>query len=69
MLAHVPENTVEAAYNRAAYIGRRRKLSVIWASLLLNGFPPALSLLDGPSLNANCNAQTLAGREATLSKA
>src|SRR3546814_8739227 len=33
MLAHVPTNKVEGAYNRAAYMERRRELAIIWAEL------------------------------------
>jgi len=38
MLAHVPGNKVEGAYNRAAYMPRRRELAQEWADLLLDGF-------------------------------
>ncbi|MGD9811437.1 MAG: tyrosine-type recombinase/integrase [Sphingobium sp.] len=34
MLAHVPPNTVEGSYNRAAYMERRRELAQEWADLL-----------------------------------
>ena len=44
MLAHVPEG-VEAAYNRAAYMPRRRELAQDWADLLMEGLPPADELL------------------------
>ena len=44
MLAHVPEG-VEAAYNRAAYMPRRRELAQAWADLLMEGLPPAVELL------------------------
>ena len=44
MLAHVPDG-VEAAYNRAAYMPRRRELAQEWADLLMEGVPPASSLL------------------------
>ena len=46
MLAHKPEG-VEAAYNRAAYMKRRRQLAQEWAELLLAGLPPSSSLLGG----------------------
>lgn len=47
MLAHGSDDPGEAAYNRSAYIDRRRELAQIWADLLLSGFPPPedLSLL------------------------
>lgn len=35
MLAHVPDGKVEAAYNRAAYMPRRRKIAQIWAARVL----------------------------------
>ncbi len=47
MLAHVPAG-VEAAYNRAAYMPRRRELAQEWADLLMHGQPPASALLTGP---------------------
>lgn len=39
MLAHVPEG-VEAAYNRAAYMPRRRELACSWADMLMEGMAP-----------------------------
>ena len=47
MLAHVPMNKVEGAYNRAAYMPRRRELAIIWASMLTTGLaePAALTQL------------------------
>lgn len=48
MLAHVPKDKVEAAYNRSQHIVRRRELAQEWADLLLAGMAPADSLLDGP---------------------
>ncbi|MET0179163.1 MAG: integrase arm-type DNA-binding domain-containing protein [Novosphingobium sp.] len=47
MLAHV-KGDVEAAYNRASYMPRRRELAQEWADLLLEGLPPSASLLEGP---------------------
>lgn len=47
MLAHKPDG-VEAVYNRAAYMGRRRQLAQDWADLLMVGLPPAATLLEGP---------------------
>jgi integrase len=46
MLAHKPEG-VEAIYNRAAFMPRRRELAQEWAELLLQGLPPSSSLLQG----------------------
>ena len=47
MLAHVPENKVKAAYNRATHMDRRRELAEQWAGLLMEGLRPAADLLDG----------------------
>lgn len=47
MLAHMQAG-VEPIYNRASYMGRRRQLACEWADLLLEGFPPAQALLEGP---------------------
>lgn len=41
MLAHSPPNKVEGAYNRAAYMDRRRELACEWADLLLADMWPA----------------------------
>ena len=35
MLAHAPKDEVEAAYNRALHMDRRRELAQIWADLLM----------------------------------
>lgn len=35
MLAHTPANKVEAAYNRALHLARRKELAQIWANLLM----------------------------------
>lgn len=48
MLAHVPQNKVEGAYNRAAHLQRRRELAQAWADLILEGAKPADELLVGP---------------------
>ena len=47
MLAHVPENKVKAAYDRAGHMERRRELSQEWADLLMKGMAGANDLLDG----------------------
>lgn len=47
MLAHVPKDKVEAAYNRAQYLPRRRELAQIWADKVLEGFKPPAELLIG----------------------
>lgn len=41
MLAHVVEDKVEGAYNRAAHMERRWELAQIWADVLMNGATPA----------------------------
>ena len=48
MLSHAPKEKVEAAYNRATHMERRRELAEEWAALLLEGMPPAAALLEGP---------------------
>lgn len=48
MLAHAPKDKVEAAYNRAKHLKRRRELSQIWADLLLEGVRPAHEIVAGP---------------------
>jgi integrase len=47
MLAHVPENRVKAAYDRAGHMERRRELGQEWADLLMKGMAPAGALLEG----------------------
>ncbi|MFC0205772.1 tyrosine-type recombinase/integrase [Novosphingobium soli] len=49
MLAHVPTGKVEGAYNRAAYLERRRELAVTWADLLTKGLPSLELLVDLPA--------------------
>lgn len=45
MLAHVPKDKVEGAYNRAAYMERRRELAVEWADLLIGDmWPPEVHI-------------------------
>jgi integrase len=48
MLAHVPKDKVEGAYNRALYLDRRRELAQEWADIILEGALPASKLLEGP---------------------
>ena len=47
MLAHMPGG-VEAAYNRAAYLPRRRELAQEWADLLMQDVPAPGTLPTGP---------------------
>lgn len=44
MLAHVQAG-VEPIYNRAAYMPRRRQIAQDWADMLMQGLPPAETLL------------------------
>lgn len=46
MLAHQPKG-VEARYNRAAYMPRRREIAQRWADLLTEGLPHPEDLIDG----------------------
>src|SRR3546814_12679378 len=46
MLAHVPKEKVEGAYNRAAYLSRRREIARIWATMLSDGRPDAAVLTE-----------------------
>ena len=49
MLAHVPKEKVEGAYNRAAYMPRRRELAAAWADMLSEGLPDPQVLIDLPA--------------------
>ena len=48
MLAHVPKDQVEGAYNRAAYMPRRREIVIIWADKLCANLPSAETLVTKP---------------------
>lgn len=48
MLAHVPENKVKAAYDRAGHMERRRELAQEWSDLLMDGMVRATDLLAEP---------------------
>ena len=48
MLAHVPKDKVEGAYNRADYMARRRELAGEWAELLVGDFWPPEAHLGQP---------------------
>jgi integrase len=48
MLAHVPKDKIEAAYNRGLYLARRKELAQEWADLILKDAPSAAELLLGP---------------------
>ena len=49
MLAHVPKEKVEGAYNRAAFMPRRRELALIWADMLSSGLPDPSVLVERPA--------------------
>lgn len=49
MLAHIPKEKVEGAYNRAAYMPRRRELARIWAKMLADALPAPVALVERPS--------------------
>ncbi|MES2451754.1 MAG: integrase arm-type DNA-binding domain-containing protein [Pseudomonadota bacterium] len=49
MLAHVPRAKVEGAYNRAAYMPRRRELAQVWADMLCDGLPDPFVLVERPA--------------------
>lgn len=49
MLGHVPRERVEGAYNRAAYMPRRRELACVWADMLTSSLRPPVELVTGPS--------------------
>lgn len=47
MLAHSPKDKVEAAYNRAAFIDRRKELAQEWADLIMEGQMPLAEVISG----------------------
>ena len=49
MLAHVPKEKVEKAYNRAAYLPRRRELAQAWADMLGERLPDPVALTARPA--------------------
>jgi integrase len=49
MLAHIPKEKVEGAYNRAAYMPRRRELARVWADMLSDGLPDPGVLIERPA--------------------
>lgn len=49
MLAHVPKEKVEGAYNRAAYMPRRRELAQVWADMLSAKLPDPTALVKRPA--------------------
>jgi len=49
MLAHVPKEKVEGAYNRAAFMLRRRELAASWADMLSEGLADPIVLVERPA--------------------
>jgi hypothetical protein len=47
MLAHIPEGVSgsEGAYNRAAFLERRREIAILWAGMLFDSLPAPHKLL------------------------
>lgn len=66
MLAHVPKDKVEGAYNRAAYLTRRREIAQIWADILLEGMPAPASFLGQPMRWADTSPKPRRAKEAQL---
>ena len=48
ILAHVPKERVEGAYNRAAYLPRRREIANAWSAMLSEGLPDPQILIERP---------------------
>jgi hypothetical protein len=48
MLAHVPSDRVERAYNRALYMDRRRELAQVWATMISAELTEPQALLNLP---------------------
>lgn len=57
MLAHVPKEKVEGAYNRAAYMPRRRELAQIWAEMLSKDLPDPRCLIELPVKEAGARSR------------
>jgi hypothetical protein len=60
MLAHVPKNVVEGAYNRAEHLERRIELAQAWADLIMIDQTPIDDLLNlrrSPALRIETTAK------------
>ncbi|MEN5278128.1 integrase arm-type DNA-binding domain-containing protein [Brucella sp. TWI432] len=66
MLAHKPKDKVEAAYNRAQHISRRREIAQLWADLLLDGATPIEEIVQKPMRINNPDAYKKTGDDAGL---
>src|SRR3546814_3243982 len=53
MLAHVPKEKIEGAYNRAAYMPRRRELAQVWADMLVATLTSPVAPVEHPSKAAS----------------
>jgi integrase len=60
MLAHVPKNSLEGAYNRAEHLERRIELAQVWADLIMAGQMPIEDLLNLRRLPAPRRETTVA---------
>ena len=49
MLAHVPKEKVEEAFNRAAFMPRQREIASTWADMLSEGLPEPVVLVERPA--------------------
>ena len=67
MLAHIQDG-VEAAYNRAAYMPRRRAIAAEWADLVLVGRPAPAALLDWQR-GSSARSERRRGRDRRLAPA
>ena len=47
MLAHLPKEKVERAYNRAEHMHRRKELAQAWADLILKDALPLSEIIEG----------------------
>ena len=57
MLAHVPKEKVEGAYNRAAFMPRRREIASTWADMLSEGSPEPVILVERPVKATGLNSR------------
>src|SRR3546814_19284671 len=53
MLAQVQKEKSEGAYNRAAYMPRRRERAHVWADMLVATLPSPVALVEHPSKAAS----------------
>jgi integrase len=57
MLAHAPKEKVEGAYNRAAFMPRRREIACSWAEMLSEGLPEPVLLVERPAKPTGPNSR------------